>query len=340
MRPTLPHFIYILFIILFASCDNGTKEVDTSAINVDLNFKRFEVELFALAKEGITKEELRELEVKFPMLYPLYVEAVMGFGAAGSEEAMLTINKFVADTDIKMLVNEVMKAYPLGSLESKINEIEKGFKHFKYYFPEKKIPEVKTLISAFTYNTVVGEGLIALGIDTYLGGDFEIYPQTNIPKYKFEKFAPEFLVSDALKAWIITEFDEGEGKTLLEEMIFQGKILYLVKQFLPNLDQPKLFNYFEQELSWCEDNEADIWFHFVDMELLYTAENHQIQKYLGDAPFIAGFPEGSPGRVGQWIGFQIVDAYMDNNSDVSLQDLMNNKDANNILQQSKYKPRR
>ena len=76
------------------------------------------------------------------------------------------------------------------------------------------------------------------------------------------------------------------------------------------------------------------------MELLHTSDNNKIKKYLGDAPFVAGFPEGSPGRVGQWIGWQIVAAYMDKNKNVSLAQLMKTQNADLILQQSKYKPQR
>ena len=52
---------------------------------------------------------------------------------------------------------------------------------------------------------------------------------------------------------------------------------------------------------------------------------------MGDAPFVAGFPEWSPGRVGQWVGYQLVKSFMDNNQDVGLKDLMEIQDANRIL---------
>jgi len=340
MRLNLTHFLLISLLLLLSSCDNEQQQIDTSSIEIDLNFKRFEVELFALAEDTITAKELDGLQDKFPKLYPLYVEAVMGFGTAGSEEAQNILNRFTADVDIKELFQVVLKEYPVESLKGEINQIEEGFKRFKYLFPNKSTPELKTLVTALTYNTVVGDSLLAIGLDMYLGGDFPIYPQANIPKYKFERFSRDYLVSDAVKAWIITEFESEGGRTLLEEMIFQGKILYLVEKCLPSLEQHILFSYFPQELNWCEENEAEIWFHFIDMELLYTVENHLIQKYLGDAPFIAGFPEGSPGRVGQWVGYQIVDAYMENNSEVDIFQLMSNEDANLILQKSRYKPKR
>jgi len=78
----------------------------------------------------------------------------------------------------------------------------------------------------------------------------------------------------------------------------------------------------------------------VDMNLLHNRENHQLRKYLGEAPFIAGFPEGSPGRVGQWLGYQIVKDFMEQKQKLSLQELMNIDNADLILQESNYKPKR
>ena len=45
----------------------------------------------------------------------------------------------------------------------------------------------------------------------------------------------------------------------------------------------------------------------------------------------------SPGRLGYWVGFQIVNQYM-NNKSVSLQELMKNTNSQEILLKSKYNP--
>ena len=76
----------------------------------------------------------------------------------------------------------------------------------------------------------------------------------------------------------------------------------------------------------------------MDNELLYTKENSEIIKFMGEAPFTQGFPEGSPGRIGHYLGWQIVKAYMEKNSEVTISELMQEKDFQKILTKSKYKP--
>jgi uncharacterized protein YjaZ len=59
---------------------------------------------------------------------------------------------------------------------------------------------------------------------------------------------------------------------------------------------------------------------------------------MNDGPFTAEVTQDSPGRLGVWVGWRIVDSYMRNNKDVTLCELMNENDAQKILEQSYYKP--
>lgn len=329
-------FLFTLFLI---SCDSNPWKVDLKGRSAELEWQRFELDLFSAGEDGFTEDELGQLRKSYPKLFPLYLQAIMRFGSLQDPMTIETLEKFTTDPNILELFEAVRTTYPAGELDGEIALIEKGFLRFQSYFPERTIPRVKSMISAFTYSTVVDDSLLVVSLDNYLGKDFELYPQAGIPEYKSKHFSREYLVSDAIKAWLLTEFEAGEAQNLLEQMIFQGKMLYLLYAFLPEKEEHHLLNYQEEELKWCRENSAEIWSHFLEMELFFTTENYQIRKYLGDSPFIAGFPEGSPGRVGQWLGYEVVKAYMERNSGTDLKDLMKIRDANHILQESKYKPK-
>jgi hypothetical protein len=67
----------------------------------------------------------------------------------------------------------------------------------------------------------------------------------------------------------------------------------------------------------------------------------KIQKYLAEAPFTPGVGENSSSapKLGIWTGWQIVRKYMEKNPEISLQQLMLEKDSQKILTDSNYKPR-
>ena len=61
---------------------------------------------------------------------------------------------------------------------------------------------------------------------------------------------------------------------------------------------------------------------------------------MTDAPFTAGFAAESPGRLGAFIGWQIVREYMKESDGSTLKQLMENTNSQQILKVSKYKPAR
>ena len=63
-----------------------------------------------------------------------------------------------------------------------------------------------------------------------------------------------------------------------------------------------------------------------------------IRKYLNDAPFTAPVSQESPGRLGAWVGWQIVDAWMEKQKDISLSDLLKEHNYQKILNESGYQP--
>ena len=58
---------------------------------------------------------------------------------------------------------------------------------------------------------------------------------------------------------------------------------------------------------------------------------------MDERPNIPEIGEKCPGRIGSWVGLDIIRAYMENNPEISLQELMANPDAKDILNKSKYK---
>jgi len=332
--------ISLLLAITLFSCDSNQWEVATEKIVLKQNYSRFDLDIKNLVNEGTSQEDWELLIEKYPNFFPLYIEGVMGFGRVVSPLTLTVFNQYLSNDDILEVLNYTEKSYPEGSLKPEFTDLGNAFKRYHYYFPERIVPNVVTMTAAFNYATAADDQVLAIGLDMYLGGDFEIYPKIGIPKYKFQNFDRSYIVPDAMKAWLLTEFESPGSQDLLEQMVYYGKVAFLLEAFLPSHEKHLFFNYSPDDLAWCEDNEGPIWFHFIDLELLFSKENHQIRKYMGDAPFVAGFPEGSPGRVGQWVGYQLVKSFMENNQDVGLKDLMEIQDANRILRMSNYKPQR
>lgn len=339
---TLKHLITLLVFTIILACGSNPLDVDVSDVKVDLTIKRFDQDLFALTND-ISRKDIEELNAKYGMFFQDFTESVINIGSVKNPNIHYQLNSFKNDSYIKEIKVDVEKSYPDFSPYQ--IDLENAFKHYKYYFPKKETPEIITYISGFNYAITTDDKYLGIGLDMFLGSNYDAYAQLGLPQYKTAFMSKEGLVAGAMLGWISTEFElHDKNADLLSEMVHQGKIMYLLDAVMPKAKNSIKMSYTEDQIAWCEKNEESVWFYFIDNDLLYTKESTEIIKYMGEAPFIQGFPEGSPGRIGHWLGWQIVRAYMKENPTISLQELMIteylmlNNNAQEILNKSKYKP--
>jgi hypothetical protein len=81
-----------------------------------------------------------------------------------------------------------------------------------------------------------------------------------------------------------------------------------------------------------------MWEYLVEHDLLFSTDQMIIKKLTENAPFTTYFTNESPGRAANWIGYRIIESYMQRNSDRALSDLMSMSDLSRLLEFSAYSP--
>ena len=117
--------------------------------------------------------------------------------------------------------------------------------------------------------------------------------------------------------------------------------MYLLDLYLPKVSDKEKTGYTIEKLSWALENEEQIWKYFIERKLLYSTDTSLNKRFLDNGPFSKFYLSQdnlSPGRVGSWLGLQIVRSYMIHNG-VSLQELLNTS-TSEIYKKSKYKPKK
>lgn len=332
---------YLFFIIIISaflsSCKKNPLKVDVSKIEDQIDVVRFDKELFSI-NTGDTLASITALSNKYPEFFDLFTYKVIHIGGIGDSLFFNGMKQFLTDT----MVLEVKKL--VEAEFSDFDNIEKqlvgAFKYFQYHFPDKKLPTIYTCISGFNQSVFTAENIIGIGLDKYLGRDCVYYKMLNsTPQYKILNMHKDKIVSDVAYTWGLTEFDNGSNATtLLDNMIYQGKLMYFVDAMLPEMHDSLKIGYTGKQVEWCERNEAQMWSKLIESKMLYSNKRMDIIRYINNSPTTSGFPLESPGRTGIWIGWQIVREYMKKHPDVTLSELMHNSDYQKILNDSKYFP--
>jgi len=312
----------LLILLLVFSCQKKEIEkIDVSQVEVAFKVDRFDIDFYTT-----DESDLPSLKQKYNMLFPV--------GTPDSVWIAKMKNK-----DELHLYKEAQKVF--GNLENEQEQLVQLFKHIKYYNPKFKAPNVITHISGldYEYPVIYADSLLFVALDMYLGPDNEVYE--GFPKYLSQNYRKERLIVDVANDIIDKNYVKRPLRIFLHKMIEEGKYVYLAHRFLPQVSERTLMGYSEEKMQWVIDNEIDVWKYFIENKLLYSNDSKLNARFLDTAPFSKFYQESdqdSPGKIGVWIGYEIVQSYMQNN-DVDLQQLLVIS-PEEIFKKSKYKPRK
>ncbi|MEM1257522.1 MAG: gliding motility lipoprotein GldB [Bacteroidota bacterium] len=313
----------ILVLILLISCHEADKlEKEIAKIPLELKIERFDREFADAAPKDIQK-----LKSKYPYLFPKQFSDSIW---------IVKLN----DTIQRELLSEVNKTFwDFNEQELALTSL---FRHIKYHFPNYDTPKVVTLTSEVQYDNrvVLTDSLLLLGLDNYLGEDHHFY--RSISRYIAKGLDKQYLTSDVASAFAKTINGYPRNRTFLSRMIYHGKELYLKDKLIPETSDAQKITYTQKELEWAMENEEEIWRYFVENELLYSTDSQLDRRFLDPAPFSKfqlELDSESPGRLGRYMGWQIVRTFMDKNPKISLAELLDIP-ADDLFKKSNYKPKK
>lgn len=338
-------YLLVLISVVLLSCSDDDNAPNVSGIDVKLSLQRFEKDLFALDTSNL-EPGMQQLQAKYPGFLPVFLQYVLGIAEPAQLEPQLRF--FLSQG--RPLFDSAMKKY--SSDGELAGQFEKAFQYVKYYYPQYEVPKVITLLGPVDalarFNdglspNFMGEDFLGVSLQFYLGKNFSLYEQqeyvVNVaPRFRSIRFDEEYMVPDAMKLVADDIYrDSSSGRPLIEQMVEKGKQWYMLDHFLPHLHDSLITGYPGNKLEWTEANEGNIWARIIASENMYTIEPATIQTYLGEAPFTQVLPEQSPGNIGQWIGWRIVQKYAEKNN-LPLQEVLQTP-AKKIFDEAGYRPK-
>jgi len=310
----------ILILLLILSCQSDKEKQAIQSIDVDLELIRFD-SIFMNTKPV----KVLQLQKEYPLLFPTKIKD------------SLWIQKR-KDSLMQVIYKEVKQQY--SSTDSLQNVLQKLFQRYKYYFPDKKIPEVYTVAEYVDYKNKVllsGNDLI-ISLDNYLGKDHRFY--TEFEDYISKLQAKNQILPDVVGALGDKLINTEEQRTFIAHMINYGKTEYLKDRLIPFVAEHHRLGYTKGELEWAYDNEKQMWRYFVEKELIYSTKKNLLNRFLYNGPFskfYLKFDKESPPRLGRFIGWQIIKSYAKQHPDVPLKKILK-MPGEKLFQASNYKP--
>ena len=328
-------FIFLLGFSLIA-CDQNRKTPNVSSIKIDLVSQRFEQDFFALDTLKLDAS-LSRLNQQYPRFIKDFLYNILGTTPS------------TATKDVPAFIYSYQSIYANtqsnnNQFNSSFEAIKKGFQYVHYYFPEYQLPKkcISFIGPINSYGSIITTDAIAIGLQLFLGKDHPLYTseqgQSHYPAFIARRFDPAYIPVSALKNIIDDMFpNKTVGKPLIEQMVESGKRMYLLDLFLPQIADSLKTGYTQIQLDACYKSEQNIWSMFIQNDLLFQTDPQYTRDYVNDGPSTQALGEGSPGNIGQFVGWQIVKKWMNKNKAIKLKDMMD-KDPGKLFAESKYKP--
>lgn len=316
-------FITISLLFLFAC---GSDEIPMQ--NVSIPVKRLEGELFNKKSAAEISTFLKE-ERSFSNLF---LDA-----AEYPDDSILAkrIYDLIQNPSIDTLYDESVATFQ--DLTPIVSPIETAVGKLKSIYPETKTPRFITAVTGLYRDLYYSDSLIIVGLDFFVGQEATFKP-VDIPFFMLYRYDQLHLPAIIIKAMSGSQVTNGKSSTLLSEMIDFGKTYYLASRLAPSIADSVLLGYTAEDMIVIRENEPIIWANFIENEVLYETSHIVKRKFLGERPNVYEISQKCPGRIGAWVGWNIVEQYMKNNSSVTIQQLLEDSDNEKIFKLSGYKP--
>lgn len=318
--------IAIAILLMLSSCKKERSwEVDTTGVDVDLVIHDISKRFFS---DSIPLDQLKR---DYPFFFSNQDDSIWDATRKNPQEINIYNQSVAQFGDFKKLNDQLL---PI-------------FQKYKYYFPENGTPKVfvySSGLQSLDYPVIYSsqDKLMFIAMDAFLGEKSKLYDSLRVEHYLRSNFyvdrVPSAVVA-AIAEDIVTY--SPRQQQFLDIILYEGKKLILQDALLTDTPDEYKIGYTPKQMKWCVENEGNIWTYFVEQNYIFSDDRTLKNRFVSVAPFSKfnnEIEQESPGRIGAWIGWQIIRKYLQENPDVSLQDVLLEMDSQKILQASRYKP--
>lgn len=337
MKDCLYYLTFAVLVLMFSGCESDRFDVDVGHLRKPVDIKRLDSALFhsKFDDPGQLNQRLHE---EFDGFYAKYLQDVLLIGKPTDPMVDVSLGKFIENPAGYEAQKFIDRAFP--DLEREEKDFSRALAYYRHYFPNEVVPEFVAYNSGFNVGVYPTDSVIGIGLEWFLGSENELVkrlPAEGFPGYIREKMDPRYLVPNSLRGYLMVKYKEDLSReNVVQNMLFYGKVYYVLHALTPWLPDSVRMNYSSEQWKWAEENEYQSWKHLIQNDLVYSDDPRDIAELFNDAPFTKGMPQVSPGRMGAWLGLQIVEGYMERYPETRIGELLKDENIDKFLRS--YKP--
>ncbi len=325
--------LLLILLTICGSCNKSRSKSNNSEATISIT--RFEQALFSADPAAIDRL-IPEWKKQYGKFFDHFCY-ITHLGNPDDPNFPYRIRAFVTDYNNHRIYKRTMEVFP--NLDLLTKELTNAFRNYNSYFPDKPVPEIYTYVSGFNQSALSDDSLLAIGLDKYLGSNEPLYREAGFYNYLITNMQPQKMVPDCMNFWAETEFLYNDSvDNLISHMIYKGMVMYFTDAMVPDFPDSLKWGFNTRQLKYLKSYEKVMWAYLIEHKQLFVTDKFTIDTYILEGPFTKDFGRDSPARAAVWIGYRIVESYINRNKGMTISDLMKINDYASILNGSGYNP--
>jgi len=174
---------------------------------------------------------LQEMNTEYAIETRTLVENVLKLGAVYEPDINSRFLNFYQDTVLQTVIADVETQY--ANMDDINKSLTRVFDKAQKQLPNFTIPKIYTQIGAFDQSIIVGENMIGVSLDKYLGEDYPLYSKY-YSKSQRATMKREYIVPDCLNFYLLSLYPvkNFDKKSQQEKDMHMARVMYVVNELV------------------------------------------------------------------------------------------------------------
>lgn len=225
------YIILVAALLLCISCEMKLKpnesDDDTSHLRIE-RYDRLE------SRYLITGDfsALQQMNTEYPIETRTLVEKMLQIGQVSDHDINERFLRFFQDSTLQTLVNDAESEY--ANMDDINKQLSQSFSRLKSWLPDIPVPHVYSQIGAFDQSIVVGDKMIGISLDKYMGAKYPLYKKMGYTQDQLVSMGRGNIVPDCLCFYLLSMYsmEDYDSRTQREKDLHMGKVMWVANKAL------------------------------------------------------------------------------------------------------------
>jgi hypothetical protein len=175
---------------------------------------------------------LQQMNTGYPQQTRTLIEDVLKLGRVNEPEINVKFLNFYQDTTLQTLIASAEQEY--ANMDDINEELSSAFSRLKKMIPSIEIPLVYAQIGSLDQSIIVGDGMLGISLDKYLGRDFALYhrPDYGYTDEQRNMMNRQNIVPDCIGFYLLSLYPMPHDRKLsqLDRDMHIGKVQWVVNR--------------------------------------------------------------------------------------------------------------